>query len=382
MKKALAIILAVWAVCTCTPQDASYIEYYNKAYKADYPQKAANLTGEAGYLRAILSWDAPVSPTSTQAIIYWNFEKDSLLVDLKNPAVIKDSRVCVSIENLEETDYTFDVFIIDIAGSRSLVNEVLVAPKGPDYVHELTARTISSAVLSEIDAAGVVNWGDKTRSLVFSELKYTDNKGAEKILKVDPSDLSVVISDMDMTNLSDFAYRSVFLTSECIDTLRSVWVNGSWVKDPDYSLTLGEGVECITFRTRKNGTVTPDADDPNMFVIECTTSATSFYANELQGNIQGSVLVFQYKQTLASSSTKIYLVDKGGSVDAKRLHSLDLSKFAYGDDRWHVAVVDMYDTFTKYLYAGNPGDYARIDMTTTAGNVITIRNAHFREPVE
>lgn len=380
MKKIIIIMaLAVASLAACTPQDAVYKDLYQQAYKTDFAQKPTNLAGVPGYLSAYLFWEAPVSPTCTDAVIYWNFNKDSLKISLLDPQYNEEGIIQVRIDGLEETDYTFDVYTFDRAGNRSIPSEALVSPKGPKYVESLSSRTVLSAVISEINEAGVVNWGERVKNSPFSELRYFTADAARKTIKVEPSDNSTILKDIDFSNPRDFEYRTVFVTDACRDTLYSEWSKESWFVDPDYSKTVPPGTYCLAFATRKNGTVTQDSENPNQYVFDCTGGDISVNVKALTEPLTKPVLVFQYKQTLPSTSVKVYWIDSGGSATSRRYSAIVLNTHTYGSEEWSVATVDMSEYWNTHLWNGNVGDSARLDFNTTAGNVITIRNVHFRD---
>ena len=377
MKRVSLFLSAVLAILSCTPQDSKYKEFYDAAYSVDYPQKASNLVGEPGYLCAYLSWDAPVSPTCTHAKVYWNFKRDSLEVDYAVPGVISDARVSVKVENLEEADYTFDVYVFDRVGNRSLVSEVLVSPRGPSILEGEIGRPVMGAVISEIDACVVINWGDAAENVLLSEIKYLAANGELKVLQVPLTERSTTLEDIDMSS-ENIEYRSAVTIPDFDGPIYLDWRSADLFLDPDYAENPGPGTEFITCRDRKNETITIDSDHPGLFEILCQTAAPEFYTNALENPKQGTVLVFQYKQLYASTTAKMYFFDKGGKLNTSRAIDLDFSSFTYGVDKWSVAVIDMTDAFSKHSWAGNEGDFVRIDLKTKANNVITIRNAHLR----
>lgn len=376
------IVLAVIVLAACTPQDAPYKELYQNAYMTDYPQAPYGLAGAPGFLSAYLYWRAPVSPTCTEAVIYWNFKKDSLRIDLRDPQINIQDTIRVKIEGLEETDYTFDIYTIDRIGNRSIPSEVLVSPKGSRYLNSLDSRNVISAVVSEINEAGVVNWNEKVKSSPYSEIRYKNSSLVEKTIRVEPSERETILKDIDFSNPLDFQYRSVFVTEDCIDSLYSEWVDQSWFVDPDYKKDLPAGTQCVGFTTRKNGTVIQDSDNQNQYIFDCTSSDISVNVNALTEPLSKTVLTFQYKQTNPSNSVKVYWIDDGGSATSRRYSSIVLNTYVYGSDEWSVAVIDMSEYWTTHSWNGNVGDKARLDFNTTAGNIITIRNAHFRDKRE
>ncbi len=375
----ILIVLVIAVISSCRPQDEIYRDFYNQAYKTNYPQKATNLTGFPGYLCAYLTWDRPVSPTCSEAVIYWNNDTDSLKISLFNPKYVKETSVSVTIEGLKETDYTFNVYTIDREGSRSLPSQALVSPKGPGYVEALAQKKVLSAVISEVNEAGIINWSEKSKVSPFTELRYKDSGSKEHLVRIEPSDKATVLHDISFTDPSDFEYRSVFVTDACVDTLYSGWTEVSWFVDADYAKSLEPGTPCVGFTTRKNGTVTPDSENPNQYVFDCTGSDISINVNPLTAPLTKPVLVFQYKQTLKTSSVKVYWIDNGGSAASKRYTAIVMTDYIYGSDEWSVAKVDMEGYWNTHLWNGNVGDKARLDFNTTAGNVITVRNVHFRD---
>ena len=382
MKKLIIIIsVAIATLAACTSQDAIYKDLYWQAYKTDYPQAPTGLDGAPGYLCAYLSWLAPVSPSCTEAVICWNFNKDSLKISLSDPQYNFNDTIRVRIDNLEETDYTFDVYTIDRAGNRSIASETLVSPKGAGYIKSLNGKSVNSAVVSEINEAGVLNWGDRYKNSPYSELRYQNSLHVEKTIKVPASENTTILDDIDFVNPADIEYRSVFFTSECLDTLHSEWTKQSWFVDPDYAKALPEGTPCVGFTLRKNGTVTRDPEDPNQYLFVCQPTL-SVNVNALTEPLTKSVFVFQYKQTSASTSVKVYWIDSGGSASSSRATTINLKTHAYGTDEWSVAVINLADYWATHAWNGNVGDKARLDFTTTDGNQITIRNAHFRDKRE
>ena len=371
------LVLALTAMWACTPQDSEYKELYDGAIGVDYPQMAFNLTVEAGYQTAKLSWDAPVSPTCKEAVVYWNNKADSLVVNLADQKNKSDRRVSVVLDDLPEGDYTFEVVIKDSVGNCSRASQVLASVVGPSIFASLANRMVNAASLSEINNAAVVQWGDKTNQSVYSEFRYYNNEGRQTTVKVGNSDNKTIIKDLDMVDIKDFEYRTVFVVPSIPDTLYSDWDKGKWKVDSDYSSKLEDGVECITFSGSKNVAVRKD-ETGTEFTFDCRTDARVL-TNPSKAPIPGTVFVFQYKQTIKTTKVRVYWIDEGGAATSGRFTDIDTSEYAYGTDDWNVAVIDISDFITKHSWTGKAGDTVRIDISTESGNFITVRNAHLRE---
>jgi len=378
MKRLAAYLLLIPLLWACTSQDSIYREYYERAYPVNYPQKATHLSGVPGYLKARLSWDAPVSPTCKEAVIYWNNKSDSLRINLQDPAFHSQTGIQVDITGLQESDYTFDVYVLDREGSRSLPSQVLVSPKGANYIAGLNGRDVITASISEINNAAVVRWTKMSKHSPFSEFRYLDSQAQQKTIQVEPSVDQLLIDDLNQGSDRYYEYRSVFVTAECMDTLYTDWKRGEWFVDPDYAQAVSDDIECLSFRLRKGAVLHQDSSNPYQYTIECTTTAPSVYVNELAQPIKGPVLVFQYKQTLQSGDAKVLWADAGGSYSGQRYSMLAFSGLTYGDVGWNVAVIDMSEMISEAKWEGKAGDWSIINLDTSLGNVITIRNAHFR----
>ena len=144
--------MALWA---CKPQDLIYKDMYEAANKVDYPQKASNLVAEAGYLSVQLSWDAPVSPTCTEAMVYWNSHEDSLKVNLTDPKYNDGQRINVSFPGLEEDDYVFEVYIMNKAGYRSVKSEVMVKFSLPATIGSTQLKVTLTGNFKKDDVIGM-----------------------------------------------------------------------------------------------------------------------------------------------------------------------------------------------------------------------------------
>ena len=268
--------------------------------------------------------------------------------------------------------------MLDSEGSRSLPSQVLVSPKGPSYLAGLKGRDVTNAVISEINNAAEVILGRVSKDLTYSEFRYVSVNGGQKTIHVDPSVDQLLIDDLSLAAPGEYEYRSVFVTEDCIDPLYSDWTSGAWYKDPDYAETVSDDVECLTFRSRKGATLEGDSENPYLFYLNCTTNAPSLYVNELNSQIEGPILVFQYKQILPSGDTKVLWVDAGGTYSGQRSSLLDFSKLVHGSEKWNVAVIDMSEMISSSKWEGKRGDWSLLNISTTTGNQVTIRNVHFR----
>lgn len=224
MKKYVVFILAIaigLLAVSCTKQYETY-EQYVVRNGIEYPQAAENLTVEAGYYRARLTWSKAIDPSVNEAIVYWHGKNDSTIVNLNDNT--KD--VELIIDNLEEDNQTFVVVTVDSNDNRSIPVESSVLIIGKEYLNSLVARSVSSLKVNSNSAVEIV-WGNKTSKLIWTELQYKAVDGSLKTLKVGLNDKTTIIDDMDFTDPDCLKYRSVFFVDSCFDYLYKDWVNAA-----------------------------------------------------------------------------------------------------------------------------------------------------------
>lgn len=218
MKKSIYILLALFIVVnmfSCKDQDSIYKEFVQlNGYK--YPQKADSLKVFSGYNRLKLTWLKAMDPSVVRAIVYWNNYTDSLSVDLTD---ISDT-VRISIPNLEEGTYTFNVKTFDEDGNASIVSEASGSSYGDNYFITLTERSIENAT-RDGEFTGTINWGALTKDLVYTEVRYKNNSGGYSIEKISATEK--VLKCLNAKPGEKFEYRSHFLPSNGADTVSLEW---------------------------------------------------------------------------------------------------------------------------------------------------------------
>lgn len=381
-KLIIPILTLLLSMVSCTLQDEPYKEYYQEASTHIYPQKVSNLKAVPGYLRAIISWDRPLSPTVKRAVVYWNNQKDSVLVDLADESLYIDNRCEVTINDLNEEDYTFNVYTFNAQGTRSLPVEVSTTPVGQSAFSGDNVRRLEKAVISQLEGIAMVMWSSASRSVLHTDFRYVSGNGEVKTIQVPPSQNETDLSDLDLTDPSEFEYRTAFWVTGCVDTLYSDWIKGTWFVDPDYMTTIDPSIDYVEFQegdNPKKSNVEKMEGEPYGYRITNHVATGQMITKGMKSAIKGPILVFQYKLPTTLSTCKIYWVDKGGAVDSKRYNNFPNIANQKADGEWHVAVIDMSSLMTMRSWYGNEGDYIRLDPAgSSAGISFEIRNVHFR----
>lgn len=219
MKKSILILLTLFLVVnifSCKDQDEIYKEFVIvDGHK--YPQKADSLKVFSGYNRFKLTWLKAMDPSVERAMVYWNSYTDSLAVDLtSSPDIVE-----VSIPDLTEGTYTFNVRTFDKDGNSSIIAEVTGTSYGDNYILTLTERIIEEAT-RDGDYTGTINWGALSTDLVYTEVRYKNNSGGFSTTKVLSTEKTLKCPDAKPGE--KFEYRSRFLPARGIDTISLDWI--------------------------------------------------------------------------------------------------------------------------------------------------------------
>ena len=244
---AFALLLAA---SSCYKQDDVYKEFVVSGGYI-YPAKPVNLTYVPGYKRVVLKWDRPYDPAVKTAKVFWENYTDSMSVDY---AQFPDGKAYVSIENLQERSYTFDVVDYDSQKHASLATEITASPYGDFWLSALSERRLKQARLVGDSATVVVS--SATDQMVNTQFRYKDATSGEMVDVEEP-----IYPGTDTLYFphalkgSKFEYRSCFCPPNGADTVWSAWVTTPVAIE--YKLP----VEAWTVEATKNqinGTNTPD----------------------------------------------------------------------------------------------------------------------------
>ena len=218
MKKTINLLLIIFIIgfiSSCKDMDSVYEEFI-VPNGLKYSQKPDSLKILAGYNKLRLTWFKAKDPSVKFAHVYWNNYQDSLKVDVTQEGEIIE----VDVNNLDEGTYTLYVKTFDKDGNASIPAEVTGTSYGVNYVMGATDRSIESA-LRDMNKVGTIKWNNKTKDLVYSEIRYKTFSGQEKIVRILPEETILKVPDIKPGEL--FEYRSVFLPKDGIDSVAREW---------------------------------------------------------------------------------------------------------------------------------------------------------------
>lgn len=211
------VIMGILGLNSCTKMDATYGKYWKDGEKV-YPASPDSMKVFSGKNRVKLQWLNIGDPTLKKAVIYWNNHSDSLIVPIvKNNSDGVDT-MNVYINDLNEGNYSFEVYTYDQYSNRSVVSNAVGRVYGDSYINSLLPRLVKNN--SYLDDVLHITWGDPADvSSIGIEVNYTDIAGDSKTQFVGPNDETTEITDLKYPGDKLFRYRTLFVPdSMAIDT--------------------------------------------------------------------------------------------------------------------------------------------------------------------
>ena len=209
------------SVVSCTSQDDIYKEFIKDGGYI-YPAKAANITSETGFQKVTLFWPVPKDPSLRSARVYWDNYTDSL--DL-NYSDFSDT-VSVTITNLADRSYTFDIVNFDKLGNKSIAAEKSATPYGMNWLSTHEERQFKHAWVDGTTAT--VQLTESTSEMVATKFRYKnlDGEWVEFGPRMTPREVNYKLPNAMRGKY--FEFSSGFLPSDGRDTAWMEWTKSSY----------------------------------------------------------------------------------------------------------------------------------------------------------
>lgn len=209
------------SVVSCTSQDDIYKEFIKDGGYI-YPAKAANITSETGFQKVTMFWPVPKDPSLRSARVYWDNYTDSL--DL-NYSDFSDT-VSVTITNLADRSYTFDIVNFDKLGNKSIAAEKSATPYGMNWLSTHEERQFKHAWVDGTTAT--VQLTESTSEMVATKFRYKnlDGECVEFGPRMTPREVNFKLTNAMRGKY--FEFSSGFLPSDGRDTAWMEWTKSSY----------------------------------------------------------------------------------------------------------------------------------------------------------
>jgi hypothetical protein len=192
-------------MASCSKQDRSYYDFIKNGAIV-YTGKADSLKAFGGNERVVLNWVLASDQNITGCKIFWNFKADSLVIAVKKSP--RPDTIEVSINNLPEGSYNFEVFTFDKEGHTSIGTETIGNSYGASFRSTLSNRPIRTS--QKVTATNSINitWVGKDDKCLGTEWSYT---GKDQQLKryFSAQGDTTLISSCDLAK--PVTYRTLFI---------------------------------------------------------------------------------------------------------------------------------------------------------------------------
>lgn len=212
----LPILLAI-LIISCSKMDDTFKEHV-VPNGITYVGKADSIAVFPGRQRIKITWLRGTDPNTRQAVIYWNNKNDSLIIPVTqtNP---KDT-VAVSINNLPEGSYAFNIYTRDDAKNSSIRVDVQGSTYGTLYESTILSRALGSARVTGDDVK--LGWPKGEPTSFSTEINYIDLAGLSQRAYLAASVDTIILTGVKEG--SSLSYRSLYKpTPLTIDTFYTAY---------------------------------------------------------------------------------------------------------------------------------------------------------------
>lgn len=200
-----ALILGTGLLTSCGKQTDVYKDFLAGGEKV-YTGRADALTSYGGNGRVLLTWLLVSDPKITKCKVFWNNKSDSSVLAVQKTA--NTDTVRLTLNNLPEGAYTFQVYNYDNAGHTSIKSEVIGTVYGSTYAASISNRPINNATYAAATKTATLNWFGVSPQAIKVEITYTDATTGKDVTVADvpvanpkrPSDPFAFINTTTLTN--------------------------------------------------------------------------------------------------------------------------------------------------------------------------------------
>ena len=188
-------------LASCTKMDHHYKDY---VISKTYTGKPDSIWIQPGNERVQISWLIPDDPAAKDVVVYWNNGTDSVKVPLDR--TVDTGRLV--IDNLDEAEFTFNAYIKDAVGNRSVVMELNTPVYGEIFQSTVRDRAAShTAIFSD---STVIVWNSLQGDTFYgNEIEYTDLTGNLQTIFIPAMETTTTIEDID--NSKTILTKTIYL---------------------------------------------------------------------------------------------------------------------------------------------------------------------------
>ncbi|MCL3778950.1 DUF4998 domain-containing protein [Prolixibacteraceae bacterium JC049] len=212
-------LLLLTALCSCDSMNDIHSEYLEGGEKI-YLGKVDSLKALPGQNRIELNWLINADPRVTKWTVFWSNRTEKREVE-KGTNMAGDT-IKISLTDLVEDTYTFEVVSYDDEGNKSLPVELTARSYGEFYISNLHNRAIKSYKVDGEFPSNMqevtIEWETAPEGCLKTVVYFENKDGEEQKIEVLPSDSKTIISEW----YNEIRYESSYLpVPMAVDTFAS-----------------------------------------------------------------------------------------------------------------------------------------------------------------
>lgn len=214
----MLVIVSIFLVLASCTDTFELNQKYLKDGETIYTNKVDSLSTYPGNKRIKIAGYISNAFNVTEIVVYWNKGKNSQTFPYAKSTNSTD-KLDLTVTNLEEGSYQFDVYSKDAKGNKSIKITTFGIVYGDNYQATLEARNINKIAYNSVDNSAAVNFkntelqNSNTKPIEKltrnTEIKYTNLSGVEVIKTIAPTDNDIVLDQLNI-NLP-IAYRTFYV---------------------------------------------------------------------------------------------------------------------------------------------------------------------------
>ncbi|WP_290493685.1 DUF4998 domain-containing protein [Leeuwenhoekiella sp. UBA4164] len=211
---------------SCSDQEYDDYKKFANGGEINYTEKVDSLKAFSGKNRIMLEGIIDADPKITEFRVFWNDGRDSISVPVTRSGGV--DTLSVTIDDMPENIYNFQVRTYDAAGNKSLISNVTGSVYGERYQNTLFNRPVL--------ANDLVN---NTLTISYASMDLTTGVIGTEVLLDGASEPIFVPIDSEEYEISDYVvnssykYRTLFLPEEtAIDTFYTDYVSFTPIPKP------------------------------------------------------------------------------------------------------------------------------------------------------
>ncbi|MCC4213180.1 DUF4998 domain-containing protein [Leeuwenhoekiella parthenopeia] len=222
----VAVVSCFMILWSCSDQEYDDYKKFADGGEINYTEKVDSLKSFSGKNRIMLQGIINADPKITEFRVFWNDGRDSVSVPITRSGGVDTLEV--TIADIPENIYNFQIRTYDAAGNKSLVSNVTGAVYGERYQNTLYNRPVL--------ANDLVNG---TLTISYASMDLTTGVIGTEVLIDGASESIFIPIDSEEYNISDYVagesykYRTLFLPEEtAIDTFTTDYVSYTPIAKP------------------------------------------------------------------------------------------------------------------------------------------------------